>query len=156
MTCSNKNILLNGGFRQGLRPWEGKNIKRVQNPVVSGDASLLLGSSSSEPSVLKQRIQTDHLESSCAYYLYFRLLNASPNQYRPTIFATVVYFDSHGKWLRATPLMITLPQPKALRFSPYFTIVPSPPKGTRSISVVFSLNKGKVFVDYIRLASHKV
>jgi hypothetical protein len=156
MACSKKNILFNGGFTKGLQGWTGKNIKLVRNPVFSNDTSLLMGVNPDQMSTLKQIIQTPELESECAYYLYFRTLNVTPNRGRPDLYATVVYLDKNGKWLRVTPMLLILPPKKKLGFSSYFTIVPSPPKGTKQVIASFLLNSGRVFVDYIRFASHDI
>jgi hypothetical protein len=156
VTCSNRNILLNGGFRRGLAPWVIQNSNRVRNPIYQGDASMLMGISPFTRSVVKQKIQTSVFEHQCAYYLYFRVYNDSPIRIKVQLFATVVYLDRRGNTLRTTPLMITLPQAKNRRFSPYFVIVPSPPKETHSISVSFFLPQGRVYVDYIRLAAHDI
>jgi hypothetical protein len=151
MACSNTNVLVNEGFRQGLAPWTGTNIKVVPNPVYNGDSSVLLTTGS----VLKQK-RPLQVEKGCAYYLYFRVLNASPASARANFFATVSYLDNNGKILRSTPLLVLLPRATALKFKSYFSIVPPPPKKTRYVSVVFSGVKGRIFVDYIRLASHVV
>ncbi|MCH5584152.1 hypothetical protein MK805_04120 [Shimazuella sp. AN120528] len=151
MACTNTNILANGGFRQGLAPWTGINIKRVANPVYKGDASVLLQNGS----VLKQK-QPITIQKGCAYYFYFRLLNATTGGRTANLFATVVYLDRNGKILRSTPLQILLPKASKLAFKPYFDIVPPPPSATRSVAVSFSGVKGKIFVDYIRLAAHTV
>jgi hypothetical protein len=151
MACTNTNIIVNGGFRRGLAPWTGTNLKIVKNPVYKNDFSMLLRTGS----VLKQR-QTLTIQKGCAYYLYFRLLNATPGGVEANLFATVSYLDRNGNSIRSTPLQIILPRAKKLAFKPYFNIVPPPPAQTRSVSVVFSNVKGTVFVDYIRLAAHTV
>ncbi len=156
MTCTRKNILLNGGFSKGLQGWTGKNIKLVRNPVFSNDISLLMGVKPDQMSTLKQIMQTPDLEAKCAYYLYFRTLNITPKRGRPDLYATVVYTDQNGKWLRFTPMLLILPPKKTLGFSSYFTIVPSPPKGTKRVIVSFLLRSGRVFIDYIRFASHEI
>ncbi|WP_028775600.1 hypothetical protein [Shimazuella kribbensis] len=151
MACTNTNIIVNGGFRTGLAPWTGTNVKIVKNPVYKNDSSALLRTGS----VLKQR-QALTIQKGCAYYLYFRLLNVTPSGLNANLFATVSYLDNHGNIIRSTPLQIILPRAKKLAFKSYFNIVPPPPAQTRSVSVVFSSVKGTVFVDYIRLAAHTV
>lgn len=151
MTYLNTNILVNGGFRLGLAPWTGTNIKRVQNPVNKEDYSVLLRNGS----VLKQKRPLT-ISPGCAYYLYFRLLNASARNVQANLFATVVYLDGKGNILRSTPLDIKPPAQSKLQFKAYFEIVPPPPIATKSVAVVFSDVTGSIFVDYICLAAHKV
>lgn len=151
MACSNTNILVNGGFRRGLAPWTGTNVKVVPNPVYKGDSSVLFKTGS----VLKQ-VRPIEIQSGCAYYLYFRLLNASPANVQGKLYATVSYLDSRGKILRSTPLLIQLPKATKLVFKPYFNIVPPPSSATKDVTVVFSGVQGNIFVDYIRLAAHTV
>jgi hypothetical protein len=151
MGCTNTNILVNGGFRRGLAPWTGSNVKLVKNPVYKGDASVLLRTGS----ILKQR-QPLNTQKGCAYYFYFRLLNATSGGRTANLFATVIYLNDSGKILRSTPLQILLPKARKLAFQPYFTIVPPPPAATKKVAVSFSGVKGTVFVDYIRLAAHTV
>lgn len=151
MACTNTNILKNGGFRRGLAPWTGIGIKRVKNPVYANDASVLLKTGS----VLKQT-QPLNIQRGCAYYFYFRLLNATPAGANGSLFATVAYRDKNGKILRSTPLYIIVPKATKLAFKPYFNIVPPPPAATRSVTAVFSNVQGSIFVDYIRLAAHVV
>lgn len=151
MACTNTNILVNGGFRLGLTPWTGNNVKRVKNPVYSGDASVLLRTGS----VLKQR-QPLNIQKGCAYYFYFRLLNATSRGRKANLFATVAYLNESGRILRSTPLQILLPRARKSAFKPYFNIVPPPPAATKKVAVSFSGVKGTIFVDYIRLAAHTV
>jgi hypothetical protein len=151
MACPNTNILKNGGFRQGLTSWTGTNIRRVKNPVYKNDFSVLIKTGS----VLKQS-QPLHIQQGCAYYFYFRLLNATSAGAQASLFATVAYRDKNGKILRSTPLQVLVPKASKLAFKSYFTIVPPPPAQTKLISVSFSGVQGTVFVDYIRLAAHAV
>jgi hypothetical protein len=151
MACTNTNILVNGGFRQGLAPWTGTDVKRVKNPVYKDDASVLLRTGS----VLKQR-QPLTIQKGCAYYFYFRLLNATAGGAQAKLFATVTYLNGNGKILRSTPLQILLPRAQKLAFKPYFNIVPPPPAATKKVAVSFSGVRGAIFVDYIRLAAHTV
>jgi hypothetical protein len=151
MACNNTNILVNGGFRQGLAPWTGINVKRVKNPVYKNDYSVLLRTGS----VLKQK-QRLTIQRGCAYYLYFRLLNVTAAGAQANLFATVAYLDQNGRILRSTPLQIILPRATRLAFKPYFNIVPPPPAQTKSVSVSFSGVRGTIYVDYIRLAAHTI
>jgi hypothetical protein len=151
MACSNTNILVNGGFRQGLAPWTGTKIKRLPNPVYKGDSSVLL----TNGSILKQT-RPLRISPGCAYYLYFRLLNVSTSNVQANLFATVAYLDQNGKILRSTPLQVQPPKARKLAFNSYFDIVPPPPAATKSVLVVFSGVTGSIFVDYIRLAAHSV
>lgn len=151
MACTNTNILVNGGFRQGLAPWTGTDVKLIKNPVYKDDWSVLLQTGS----ILKQK-QPLVIQKGCAYYFYFRLLNATAGGAQASLFATVAYLDGKGNILRSTPLLIILPKAGKLAFKPYFDIVPPPPAATKKVTVSFSGVKGTVFVDYIRLAAHSV
>jgi hypothetical protein len=151
MACTNTNILKNGGFRRGVAPWTGTQLRRVKNPVYANDASMLLTTGS----VLKQA-QPLTIQRGCAYYFYFRLLNVTPNGANGSLYATVAYRDKNGKILRSTPLYIIVSKAIKLAFKPYFNIVPPPPAATKFVTAVFSNVKGTIFVDYIRLAAHVV
>lgn len=156
MPCSNKNLLKNGNFRQGQRPWQGRNIHLTANPLKENDFSMAMGNlSNHKDSVLFQTVPAP-FERQCAYYLYFRILNRSPRNIQPRLVAAVSYLNSKGTTLSTTPLLVLPPHRQPQRFTSYFTIVPPPPSSTRSMVVVFYVNKGTVFVDYIRVASHKV
>lgn len=156
MPCSNRNLLKNGNFRQGQRPWGGRNIHLTANPLKDNDYSMAMGNLNEEqPSILYQDVPGP-FERQCAYHLYFRILNRSPRSVQPQLTAAVSYLNSAGRVLRTTPLLVHPPHLQPQRFSSYFTIVPPPPLSTRSMVVVFYVNRGKVLVDYIRVASHNV
>ncbi|AQS56379.1 hypothetical protein [Novibacillus thermophilus] len=156
MQCSNRNLLQNGNFRLGSHPWKGRNIHLTANPLVEHDYSMAMGNLNSEtPSLLFQTV-SGPFESQCAYYLYFRVLNRSPEHIQPRLFAVVSYLSRDGRIQRTTPLRVLPPHVKPQRFSSYFTIVPPPSTTTRSLVVVFYVDRGTVFVDYIRVASHRV
>ncbi|WP_143085182.1 hypothetical protein [Planifilum fulgidum] len=106
------------------------------------------------PAALKQTV-SGPFERGCAYYLYFRLLNVTPPSSRAEIYATVAYLDKNRRILNSTPLLVRPPR-QTKSWYPYFSIVPTPPRGTAMLSVVFLLAKGTLFVDYISVASHKV
>ncbi|MBA4494953.1 hypothetical protein ACFO25_01755 [Paenactinomyces guangxiensis] len=154
MPCSNRNLLVNGGFSRGLVPWTGSNINRLPNPVYGNDFAVLMGKAgTNERSVLKQTVPGP-FEQECSYYLYFRVLNVTPQGSQARLFAAVAYLDRNQEIIRSTPLLILPPQARELKWFPYFTIVPPPPANARNASVIFLLQAGVLFVDYIRLASH--
>ncbi|SEN23885.1 hypothetical protein [Lihuaxuella thermophila] len=152
MACSNRNLLLNSRFLQGLPPWTGGNIKIVRNPVSRNDLAVLMRAGNPNAnSVLKQTVYGP-FERGCAYYLYFRVLNLTPAR----LFATVSYQDINGNIIRSTPLFILLGKESRLKWEPYFTIVPPPPDNVHRASVVLLLTSGTVLADNIVLASHQV
>ena len=156
MSCNNRNLLLNGGFRKGQKPWRGRNIVLSDNPIYKNDYSMAMGSASEKnPSVLFQVVRGP-FASECAYYLYFRVLNRSRQNIQPRLVASVSYIDARGKMLRQTPLLVLPPRMHAHGFKSYFTIVPPPPAATRTALVLFYANIGTVMVDYIRFAAHNV
>mgnify|MGYP001388078184 FL=1 len=156
MPCSNKNILKNGNFRGGQNPWRGRNIHLTANPLRENDYSMAMGNlNSNQPSVLYQMVPGP-FERQCAYYLYFRILNRGPRTVQPRVTAAVSYLDRNGSILNTTPMVVLPPFRQPQRFTSYFTIVPPPTSLTRSLVVVFYVNKGTVLVDYIRVASHNV
>lgn len=154
MACSGRNILINGGFQRGSALWTGKRIRRLKNPLRTGDYSMWMSATHlSADSVLKQTVYGP-FEKGCSYYLYFRLLNVTPPDSKTKLYATVAYLNENRQIIRSTPLLIHPPY-QGKRWYTYFNIVPPPPLNTRFISVVFLLKSGSLFVDYIRLASHK-
>lgn len=154
MTCSNRNLLRNGGFRKGLAPWYGIRIKRVPNPIYKNDWSVIMDARN-KAAVLAQKVQGT-FEHKCAYYLYFRSYNITPKNQKALLYAVVSYLDAKGKTLRTTPLQINPSRRNRKQWSSYFTIVPPPPRNTKSINVVFLLKSGILYVDYIRIASHEI
>lgn len=156
MPCSNRNLLQNGNFRQGQRPWHGRNIHLTANPLKENDYSMTMGNLNEEQASILFQVVPGPFERQCAYYLYFRVLNRSPRNVQPRLTAVVSYLNSAGEIVRLTPLLVLPPHLQPQRFSSYFTIVPPPSLSTRSMVVVFYVNRGKVFVDYIRVASHNV
>lgn len=156
MACSNRNLLLNGGFRTGVHPWKGRNAARIANPLVPGDFSLAMGKNPQKNSLLYQTVPGP-LEKGCAYYLYFRVLNRSRANVQPWLIASVAYLNAKRRLLRTTPLFLKPPRRSPVDvFHPYFTIVPPPPDRTRFLTVVFTSDRGTVLVDYIRIASHNI
>lgn len=156
MACSNRNLLVNGNFRRGQSPWRGHNVHLTANPLHADDYAMAMGNLQSDrPSVLFQTVNGP-FERGCAYYLYFRVLNRSPQSVQPRLVAAVSYLDHHKDILRTTPLLVLPPHETPQRFNAYYTIVPPPPVGTRYMVVVFYVNRGTVLVDYIRVASHNV
>lgn len=154
MACSNRNLLINGGFRYGLAPWKGKRIKRVHNPFDKKDWSIRMDARSG-PALLVQKVKGP-FEQKCAYYLYFRSYHISPNKKQSLLYAIVSYLDARGNIIRSTPLQINQTRSNRKQWSSYFTIVPPPPRQARSLNVVFWLKSGILYVDYIRIASHVV
>jgi hypothetical protein len=154
MACSGKNLLKNGGFTRGIAPWTGTRIRRMKNPLRPGDYSLFMSATRSRPAALKQTV-SGPFEQGCAYYLYFRLLNVTPPTSQAEIYATVAYLDKNRRIINSTPLLVRPPR-RLKSWYPYFSIVPTPPRGTAMLSVVFLLASGTLFVDYISIASHKV
>jgi len=154
MACSSRNLLINGGFRRGLAPWTGKHIQRTKNPLKKNDWSVKMNADRGA-AVLKQKVNGP-FEQGCAYYLHFRSYNITPTGQKAVLFATVSYLDAGGRIIRSTPMQIILPEGKQAKWFSYFTIVPPPPQNAKSLSVVFWLTSGSLFVDYIRIASHSV
>jgi len=155
MACSGRNLLKNGGFTRGIAPWTGTRIRRLKNPLRSGDYSIFMSAArNGADAVIKQTVYGP-FERGCAYYLYFRLLNMTPPESRTDLYATVAYLDKNRRIINSTPLLVKPPY-QTKSWYPYFSIVPTPPRGTATISVVFLLANGSLFVDYISLASHKV
>lgn len=156
MACSHRNLIVNGDFQVKLAPWTGKQIRRVRNPENISDFSVAMGTpSGKKQSVLSQQIRTK-LESGCAYYLTFRIINDSPDHISARFYATVAYLDTRGKLIRSTPLFLTPLELPRKKYRPYFSIVPPPPKNAAQIKVVFWLQQGFVYIDTIRLGSHDV
>ncbi len=156
MACSNRNLLVNGGFRRGVSPWKGKNAFRIPNPLVKGDYSVVMGANLRENSLIYQTVPGP-LEKGCAYYLYFRVLNRSLANVQPRLIASVAYLNSKKRLLRSTPVIVLPPRRSRIDvFHPYFTIVPPPPSQTRYLSVIFITDRGTVLVDYISIASHDI
>ncbi len=155
MTCSRRNLIRNGGFQRGVAPWRGTRIRRLKNPLRSGDYSMFMSAArNGADAVLQQRVNGP-FESGCAYYLYFRLLNVTPLESRTDLYAAVAYLNRNGQIIRSTPMLVKPPYQTPDWYS-YFTIVPPPPQGTAMVSVVFLLENGSLFVDYVRLASHSI
>ncbi|MBA4600884.1 hypothetical protein [Thermoactinomyces mirandus] len=155
MACSGRNLLKNGGFRRGVAPWRGRRIRRLNNPLRSGDYSIFMSAVRTGADAVLQQTVYAPFERGCAYYLYFRLLNVTPSESRTDLYATVAYLNKNHRIIRSTPLLIRPPVQTHNWYS-YFTIVPPPPRGTRMVSVVFLLGNGSLFVDYIRFASHVI
>lgn len=156
MACSNRNLLVNGGFRRGVFPWKGKNVYRIPNPLVKGDYSVVMGANLKKHSLMYQTVPGP-LESGCAYYLYFRVLNRSLVNVQPRLIVSVAYLNSKKRLLRSTPLIVLPPRRSNIDvFHPFFTIVPPPPSQTRYLSVIFITDRGTVLVDYISIASHEI
>jgi len=126
----------------------------MKNPLRPGDYSLFMSATRSRPAALKQTV-SGPFEQGCAYYLYFRLLNVTPPTIQAEIYATVAYLDKNRRIINSTPLLVRPPR-RLKSWYPYFSIVPTPPRGTAMLSIVFLLASGTLFVDYISIASHKV
>lgn len=155
MACSNKNLLMNSKFRQGLSFWTGGNIKLVKNPLKNDLAVLMKATKPNVSSVLKQTVNGP-FEQGCAYHLHFRILNLTPSPSNARLFATVSYLNKNGNIIRSTPLLILLPKLTVFKWVPYFNIVPPPSENVHQASVVFYLTSGTVLVDYIELSSRQV
>lgn len=156
MPCSNINLLKNGNFNFGQKPWAGRNIHLTANPLKSNDFSMAMGNLNGEKESMLFQTVTGPFERGCAYYLYFRVLNRSPRNVQPRLVAAVSYLNSRGVRLGTTPLLVLPPHRQPQRFTSYFTIVPPPTLSARSMVVVFYVNEGTVFVDYVRVASHDI
>lgn len=156
MPCSNRNLLKNGNFRRGQQPWRGRNIHLSDNPLRENDFSMAMGNLNGARESILFQVVPGPFERGCAYYLYFRVLNRSPRNVQPRLTAVVSYLNSAGSILRTTPLLVLPPHEQPQRFTSYFTIVPPPSVSTRSMVVVFFVNRGTVYVDYIRVAAHSV
>ncbi|WP_380706066.1 hypothetical protein [Salinithrix halophila] len=150
MSCSGRNLLVNGGFA-GLAPWKGKKIRLVPNPVKRKDTSVRIG----KRGFLYQNV-SGSFEHQCAYYLYFRIFNKHSSPPQPQLYAVVSWLDEGKRLLRSTPLLVEPAHPAEPRFTSYFTIVPPPPVGTRILSVVFLVKKAPLLVDYISVLSKDV
>ncbi|SFS31282.1 hypothetical protein [Marininema halotolerans] len=151
MTCASPNLLSNGGFRRGFTSWRGKGIHLAKNPLRPNDKSVRI-------SPRGRLIQTVNgkFNRTCAYYLYFRLLNANPPTAKPALFAVVSWLNSKKRVLRTTPLLVLPPRPAKLRFTSYFTIVPPPPVGTTAMSVLFLNGSAPLFIDFISVLAKNV
>lgn len=156
MACSHRNLIVNGDFHSTIKPWTGKNIRRVRNPQQKSDFSILMGSQTGNAeSILSQQRQV-RLELNCTYYLTFRVINDSPDHRPALLFATVAYLDKNRKITRTTPLMLTPRELPVKTYKPYFSIVPPPPKTAQYVKVVFWLRQGLLYIDMIRLVSNSV
>lgn len=155
MACSRRNLLGNGGFQKGIAPWQGNRIRRLRNPLRPGDYSMFMSATRTGADAVLQQTVYGPFERGCAYYLYFRLLNVTPPESRTDLYATVAYLNRNRQIIRSTPMLIKPPHQTSDWYS-YFTIVPPPPRGTSTALVVFLLENGSLFVDYIRLASHAI
>lgn len=158
-TCSKKNLVYNGDFKNGLDRWSGKNIKLLDDPVSKGDSCILLGNKNTiyNPNnvcTLRQDI-TGTFENGCAYYLYYNLMHAILLEPSDLFFATVAYRDNKGRILNSTPVYI-IPSHTTLRWFEYYSIVPPFPPRTSIISVSFMLRGGMMYIDDIRLASQTI
>ncbi|PTM58502.1 hypothetical protein [Desmospora activa] len=151
MSCSKRNILSNGNFTKGLAPWRGRKIRLVPNPLKKGDTSLAMRGNS----ILYQNVRTN-VRPGCVYNLRFRIFNNRPSVKPPRLFATVSYLDGRKRLLRSTPVLVEPPHPAIPQFTSFFTIVPPGPAATRFISVVFSLNRGSLLIDYISISARNV
>ncbi|MDR6224678.1 hypothetical protein [Desmospora profundinema] len=150
MKCSGRNLLKNGNFHFHVAPWRGSGIRLVPNPVKKGDTSLAMGNNS----VVYQNIQTN-MERGCPYYLLFRIFNNRASATPPQLLVTVSYLDGQRRLLQSTPVLVEPPYPATPQFTSFFTIVPPPSFATRTISVVFSLRRGSVLIDYVSIAARK-
>ncbi|PTX53900.1 hypothetical protein C8P63_12518 [Melghirimyces profundicolus] len=151
MSCPRRNILPNGGFQKGLSPWKGRGVRLVANPVRKGDTSLAMKAGS-----LAYQNISGPFRSNCAYYLYFRVFNNRRTPRPPQLFATVAYLDKNKRLLRSTPVLVEVPSPRDPQFASYFTIVPPPPAATKYLSVIFSVRRGWILVDYVSVTAHNV
>jgi hypothetical protein len=152
MTCSNRNLLVNGEFKNGLSPWVGSGIKHVKSPINPNDAAVWMPG----PGSYLHQVVKGAFETRCAYYLYFRVLNAGAKGKPTQITATVSYLNAGGRLLRSTPVSIKPPAALSRKWFAYYTIVPPPPPETRFVVVNLRINEGALFVDSLRLASHEV
>lgn len=155
MACSRRNLLVNGGFQRGIAPWRGNRIRRLKNPLRSGDYSIFMSAVRTGTGAVLYQTIDGPFEEECAYYLYFRLLNGTPPESRTGFYAAATCLDRNGKMIRTTPMIIKPPYQTTDWYS-YFTIIPPFPRGTAMVSVVFLLENGSLFVDYVRLASHDI
>ncbi|MBD1373211.1 hypothetical protein IC620_12720 [Hazenella sp. IB182357] len=155
MACSGINLIKNGGFTTGLKGWQGKHIYLVPNPLRASDQAVLMGYNSVR-SYIRQKVRVrKKLESQCNYYLYFRLFNISNKSEPALLYATVAYWSPDNRPLRATPLI--LKPPKTTSWFQYFSIIPAPPpQPVKIVTVHFTLVRGTLFLDYLRLASHPI
>ncbi|WP_044640435.1 hypothetical protein [Risungbinella massiliensis] len=152
--AASKNLVKNSDFRQGLAPWKGSQIRVVSNPLIKGDSALLMKALSGD-AIVSQR-QPFLPQTNMAYYLYFRVFNATPRQGDASLQAVVAYQDANGNNLRITPLLLEIPSTNTPKYLNYYTIVPPPPKTTRKILVVFVLKSGLILLDTIRLLARPV
>lgn len=97
-----------------------------------------------------------NIQTSCAYYLYFRVFNITPKQREAHLQAIVTYQNAQGKLLRITPLLIDIPEERDGKFNHYYTIVPPPPVNTKRVGVIFVLKSGLILLDTIRLIARPV
>lgn len=159
MACSNKNIVKNGEFKDGLDHWSGSNIKLVDNPLSEGDSCVLMGNKNTIKNlknmcVLKQDIKGP-FERGCAYYLHYQLMHAILLQPKDLFYATVAYLDYNRRIINSTPVYI-IPNHTTLRWFEYYSIVPPAPPNTATASVSFILRGGMMYIDNIRLASQTI
>ncbi|SDW75587.1 hypothetical protein SAMN05444487_10618 [Marininema mesophilum] len=144
MACSSGNLITNGGFRDGLSSWQGRGIETLPNPIRPKDTSVRID----KGGILFQNVSGTFIRT-CAYYLYFSLLNENPRSIQPRLFAVVSWMDKKKHLLRTTPLLVIPPRPNTLRFTSYFAIVPPPPKSTAIMSVVFLTINAPIVIDNI-------
>jgi hypothetical protein len=153
---TNRNLIVNGEFRNGLSSWEGTHVRHIENPTNKKDFALLLGSTITEKNpilfaILKQNVLLP-LGQREVYRLYFRIFYPSPLN-RPRLFATVVYLDNKRNILNLTPLLVLIRNTNWQWFS-YFSICPPPPLRAHSASVVFFLENGAIILDSIQFKAH--
>lgn len=159
MPCSNKNIVKNGTFADGLANWSGSHMKLVNDPLHEGLSCVLLGNKNTFYNngiscTLKQYIQGP-FEQGCAYYLHYKLMHAYVLEPKDRFYATVAYLDAKGRIITSTPVYI-IPNHMTLRWSPYYNIVPPAPYNAKSLSVSFMLRGGMMYLGSVELKSETI